>query len=159
LTLYVLILVTHAHLWLGGVNTFVKICYYVDPTWSSYKKYYERKRYVVHPDAYCPPQYYAPPIAGKDSNDFEEFMALERIREAEKELTSMMKLYGRPGLHDDWVRYLAEARRERREAEAQRKKDIEKMWEYVAWGIAGIVGIGGCIGLILWVKFLRDGGL
>ena len=86
-------------------------------------------------------------------------MALERIREAEKELTSMMKLYGRPGLHDDWVRYLAEARRERREAEAQRKKDIEKMWEYVAWGIAGVLCIGGCIGLILWVKFLRDGGL
>mgnify|MGYP005990738067 FL=1 len=98
-------------------------------------------------------------IAGKDSNDFEEFMALERIREAEKELTSMMKLYGRPGLHDDWVRYLAEARRERREAEAQREKDIEKLWEYVAWGIAGVVCIGGCIGLIVWVKFLRDGGL
>lgn len=98
-------------------------------------------------------------IAGKNSNDFEEFMALERIREAEKELESMMKLYGRAGLWDDWQRYLAEARRERREAEAQRKKDIEKLWEYVAWVVVAIVLIGGFIGIILWAKFLRDGGL
>lgn len=98
-------------------------------------------------------------IAGKNSNDFEEFMALERIREAEKELESMMKLYGRAGLWDDWQRYLAEARRERREAEAQRKKDIEKMWEYATWGIAGVLCIGGFIGIVLWAKFLRDGGL
>lgn len=98
-------------------------------------------------------------IAGKNSNDFEEFMALERIREAEKELESMMKLYGRAGLWDDWQRYLAEARRERREAEAQRKKDIEKLWEYVMWGAVAIVLIGGFIGIVLWAKFLRDGGL
>jgi hypothetical protein len=98
-------------------------------------------------------------IAGKNSNDFEEFMALERIREAEKELESMMKLYGRAGLWDDWQRYLAEARRERREAEAQRKKDIEKLWEYVAWVVVAIVLIGGFIGIVVWAKFLRDGGL
>ena len=98
-------------------------------------------------------------IAGKNSNDFEEFMALERIREAEKELESMMKLYGRAGLWDDWQRYLAEARRERREAEAQRKKDIEKLLEYVAWVVVAIVLIGGFIGIVVWAKFLRDGGL
>jgi len=98
-------------------------------------------------------------IAGKNSNDFEEFMALERIREAEKELESMMKLYGRPGLWDDWQRYLGEARRERREAEVRRKKEIAKLWEYFAWISAAVLFVVGFIGLVVWVKFLRGGSL
>ena len=43
------------------------------------------------------------------------------INEIEKELTSMMRLYGRPGLYDDWVRFQAEARKKRREEETARK--------------------------------------
>jgi len=98
-------------------------------------------------------------IGGKAEDDFEEFMALEKIKAAEKELASMMKLYGRPGLYDDWVRHQAMARKKRREEAMEAKKQKEKMWEYVAWVIAAIVCIGGFIGLIVWVKFLRDGSL
>jgi len=98
-------------------------------------------------------------LAGKNSDDFEEFMALERIKEAEKELESMMRLYGRAGLWDDWQRYLVEARKERRQAEAERQKSIAKLYEYAAWIAAFVVLIGGFIGLIIWVKYLRDGSL
>jgi hypothetical protein len=36
----------------------------------------------------------------KNSSDFEEFLALEKIHEAEKELITFMKIYGRAGLYD-----------------------------------------------------------
>lgn len=98
-------------------------------------------------------------LGGKTENDFEEFMALEKIKQVEKELTSMMKLYGRPGLHDDWVRFQAEARKQRRQQALEEKKRKEKLVEYAAWVLASVVLIGGFIGLVLWVKYLRDGTL
>ena len=82
----------------------------------------------------------------KWGNDFEEFMALEKINEVEKELTSMMRLYGRPGLYDDWVRFQAEARKKRREEEVERKQQRAKNMEYVE--AASLRGEGR-----LWVIF------
>jgi molecular chaperone GrpE (heat shock protein) len=93
-------------------------------------------------------------LGGKTENDFEEFMALEKIRETEKELTSMMRLYGRPGLHDDWVRFQAEARKKRREEELAQKKQRAKNMEYFAIFIAGFMFIGGFVLLMVWVKWL-----
>ena len=93
-------------------------------------------------------------LGGKTENDFEEFMALEKIRETEKELTSMMRLYGRPGLHDDWVRFQAEARKKRREEELAQKKQRAKNIEYFAIFIAVSVVIGGFVLLMVWVKWL-----
>ena len=55
-------------------------------------------------------------LAGKDSNDFEEFMALEKIKEQRKELLSSMQLYGRAGLKDDFLKFEIEARKARRQA-------------------------------------------
>jgi hypothetical protein len=69
-------------------------------------------------------------LGGKTENDFEEFMALEKIKEVEKELTSMMMLYGRAGLYDDWVRFQAEARKQRRQKALEEKKRKEQMREY-----------------------------
>jgi molecular chaperone GrpE (heat shock protein) len=93
-------------------------------------------------------------LGGKTENDFEEFMALEKIRETEKELTSMMRLYGRPGLHDDWVRFQAEARKKRREEELAQKKQRAKNMEYFAIFIAVSMFIGGFVLLMVWVKWL-----
>jgi len=98
-------------------------------------------------------------LGGKTENDFEEFMALEKIKQVEKELESMMKLYGRAGLWDDWVRFQAEARKQRRQAILEEKKRREEMWEYTAIGLAAVFLIGGLIGLVFWVKFLRDGAI
>lgn len=98
-------------------------------------------------------------LGGKTENDFEEFMALEKIKQIEKELTSMMKLYGRPGLHDDWIRYQAEARKKRRQQALEEKKRKEKMWEYIGWGVAVFLFVVGLVGIVIWAKFLRDGAL
>ena len=95
-------------------------------------------------------------LGGKTENDFEEFMALEKIKETEKELTSIMKLYGRPGLHDDWVRFQAEARKKRREEELEKRKQSAKNWEYFGWFLATALFVGGFIMLMVWVKWLSS---
>ena len=95
-------------------------------------------------------------LGGKTENDFEEFMALEKIKEVEKELTSMMMLYGRAGLYDDWVRFQAEARKQRRQKALEEKKRKEQMWEYAAYIAAGLLFIAGVVGLFMWVKFLVE---
>ena len=95
-------------------------------------------------------------LGGKTENDFEEFMALEKIKEVEKELTSMMMLYGRAGLYDDWVRFQAEARKQRRQKALEEKKRKEQMWEYAAYIAAGLIFIAGVVGLFMWVKFLVE---
>ena len=96
-------------------------------------------------------------LGGKTENDFEEFMALEKIKQIEKDLTSMMKLYGRPGLHDDWIRYQAEARKQRRQQALEKKKRKEKRWEYAGYLLAATIFISGLISMVLWLKWLRDG--
>lgn len=96
-------------------------------------------------------------LGGKTENDFEEFMALEKIRHAEKELESIMKLYGRAGLWDDWVRFQAEARKQRRQAKLKEIARRDRRNEIIAYIVAGVVLFAGFIGLIVWVKYLRDG--
>jgi hypothetical protein len=95
-------------------------------------------------------------LGGKTENDFEEFMALEKIRQTEKELESMMKLYGRPGMWDDWQRFLAQARKQRREAEIQKRRKAARNWDYFGWFLATSIFIGGFILLMVWVKWLSS---
>ena len=71
-------------------------------------------------------------LAGKDTNDFEEFMALEQIREQRKALLQVLQLLGRPGLKDDYLRFEAEARRQRRTDAAEAEARAAKM---VEWGV------------------------
>lgn len=70
-------------------------------------------------------------LAGKDTNDFEEFMALEKIKEQRKELLSSLQLYGRAGLKDDFLKFEIEARKKRREDEAKRKENRQKTVEWI----------------------------
>lgn len=79
-------------------------------------------------------------LAGKSTNDFEEFMALERIREQRKELLSSLQLYGRAGLKDDFLRYEIEARKARRQAAVDAKHKRDKMVEIIVGTI--LVGAG-----------------
>jgi hypothetical protein len=75
-------------------------------------------------------------------NDFEEFMALEAIREKEEELKQYMIYAGRPGLWNDWLKFQAQARKDRQAAEEQRKKNRDRMIEIIVLSIACIVGLG-----------------
>lgn len=62
-------------------------------------------------------------------SDLEEFMALEKLKQQEDELKTIMIYAGRPGLWHDWQKFQAKARVARREAEiaaaAKRKKIVE----------------------------------
>ena len=95
-------------------------------------------------------------LGGKTENDFEEFMALEKIRETEKELESMMKLYGRPGMWDDWQRFLGQARKQRREAELKRKQQAAKNWEYFGYFLGATLFVVGFILIMVWAKWLSS---
>ena len=85
-------------------------------------------------------------IMGKDTNDFESFLALDQIKEQRRQLESHMRLYGRPGLYDSWVEYQGQVRKARREAERQRLKEREELIEGLTIFGFVIVLIGSAIG-------------
>jgi len=92
-------------------------------------------------------------ILGKEGDDFEEFMALDKIKQQKSELVSYMRLYGRAGLYDDWVAYQAQARKARRDAIKQRQKEIDRLKEIAAWIVIVVVVWGGAgAGLYLLIS-------
>lgn len=65
-------------------------------------------------------------------NDFEEFMALEKIKQQEDELRSWMQLYGRAGLWNDWIRFQAQARKKRQAEIEEQKRKREELIEMIS---------------------------
>jgi len=96
------------------------------------------------------------PFSSKVQTDLEEFLALEEIRQAEKDLELLMVYTGRIGLKDDWLRYQAEARKKRKEAERQAQKEREELMENIAVAIGIFLGfslvIGALAGLVWYYK-------
>lgn len=84
-------------------------------------------------------------------SDLEEFMALEKIRQQEEELKTIMIYAGRPGLWHDWQRFQAKARTARREAEiaaaARRKKIVEGT--IIAVFVACCLAVLGALGALI----------
>jgi len=80
-------------------------------------------------------------LAGKQANDFEEFMAIEKMKESRKQLLQAMQLYGRGGLKDDFLKFEAEARKKRR---ADAKAREAKKQAIIEW----------TIGILLFVTVL-----
>jgi len=87
---------------------------------------------------------------GLGGPDLEEFMALEKIKEQEKQLKEIMIYAGRPGLWQDWQQFQAEARKSRRYAEKMAQKQREDMLRITGYSIAVIVFMAGCIGVIYY---------
>ena len=83
------------------------------------------------------------------SGDLEEFMALEKIKEQEKELKQLMIYAGRPGLWQDWQRFQAEARKSRRYAEKMAEKQREEYLQIMVYIVGGAMFIGG-VGFIIY---------
>ena len=81
-------------------------------------------------------------VMGKDTDDFESFIALDKIKEQRRQRESHMRLYGRPGLYDSWVEYQGQARKARREAEKQRQKDREEFIEAISIFLGVLVFLG-----------------
>jgi len=70
-------------------------------------------------------------ITGGEEGDWEEFQALEQIREQRKELESYIRLYGRAGQWDRWVQWQAEARKQRAAAKKAAALRREEMLEQI----------------------------
>lgn len=82
-------------------------------------------------------------VLGKDASDFEEFMALEKIKQQKEQLRSIMRLYGRPGMYDAYVEFCAKARKERQAAQRQREKERQQLIEVLTWIFIIVVVWGG----------------
>jgi hypothetical protein len=93
-------------------------------------------------------------LSGQTDDDIEEFMALEKIKQAENELESMIKIYGRAGLWEDWVRFQAEARKRRLKEKDDIRKAAIKRNEYFSYFIGAIVFVVGVYALFAWVMYL-----
>ena len=89
--------------------------------------------------------------ATHQSTDFEEFMALERVKEQEDELKQIMIYCGWPGLWQDWVRFQVEARKARREAEEANKKKIQWWIEVTIISVAMIIGVAALVLFVWWL--------
>ena len=85
-------------------------------------------------------------------SDLEEFLALEKIKEQEKQLKELMIYTGRPGMWNDWQRFQAKARVARREAEveaARRRKQIVEGTIIAMFVLCCLAVLGALIMLIL----------
>jgi hypothetical protein len=90
-------------------------------------------------------------IAGGSEGDWEEFQALEKLRQQRKELESYCRLYAPAGTWDRWQQWQAEARKQRQAA----KKAAEKVREERMEAIATFAGIAmAVIVLLLCVYYL-----
>ena len=78
-------------------------------------------------------------ITGGEEGDWEEFQALEKIREQRKELESYIRLYGRPGQWDRWLQWQNEARKARQAAKKAAEKARQERNEALA--VAGGITI------------------
>jgi len=90
-------------------------------------------------------------ITGGAEGDWEEFQALENIKEQRRGLESWCRLYGPPGTWDRWVAWQAEARKARRAAQKQKEKEREEMMEAIAWSFSGLASVGGVGGAIWFI--------
>ena len=88
-------------------------------------------------------------ITGGGEGDWQEFQALEDLKEKRRELESWCRLYGPPGTWDKWQLYQAEARKARRAAQKQKEKEREEMFEAITLAVSGLLALGGA-GALIW---------
>ena len=94
--------------------------------------------------------------------DMEAFWALEDIKRLEAEVKQMFIYNGRPGLWDDYVKFienrktLRENERKRAEAKkAARKKAIRDGLVWTGIGVAVLGVVGGALALLLFIIGLK----
>tara|TARA_R100001443_G_scaffold39390_2_gene52708 strand:- start:5519 stop:5968 length:450 start_codon:yes stop_codon:yes gene_type:complete len=92
-------------------------------------------------------------VLGKAGDDFEEFLALDKLKQQKRELESHMRLYARPGMYDDWVAYQGQMRKQRKEALRIKQKEAEELREMLSWIFIIVVLWGGICGLAYWWFF------
>jgi hypothetical protein len=94
-------------------------------------------------------------LAGKDTNDFEEFMALEKMKTQRAELLQTLQLFGRPRLKGDFLKFEADARKRRREEAEEAKKQKEKLFTWVAVSLLSSIAIAILVGMVYFIGLER----
>ena len=89
-------------------------------------------------------------------SDLEEFMALEKIRQQEDELKTIMIYAGRPGLWNDWQKFQAEARKSRRVQEELAKRKREELLEAIAIGGLITVIAAVVVAFFWWLYIMKQ---
>lgn len=84
-------------------------------------------------------------ITGGQEGDWEEFQALENIKEKRKELESYIRLYGSAGQWDRWVKWQADARVARKKAMIAAEKARKERNEMIMVAGAGVALVGSFI--------------
>ena len=82
-------------------------------------------------------------------------MALESIRQKEQQLKQIMIYTGRPGLWQDWQKFQADARKERRVREELPRRRRAELAEAIGLGAAGLLVASMVAGLVAWVAWLK----
>lgn len=82
-------------------------------------------------------------IAGGEEGDWEEFQALETIKQQRKELESHIRLFGQPGQWDRWISWQNEARKQRQAARKAAEKRQEEMMEKIQIALGVIFAVSG----------------
>lgn len=89
------------------------------------------------------------------SDDLEEFLALEQLKQQEDELRQMMQWYGRANLWNDWQKFQAEARKERQRKREEELRKRQERLEFIQLIIAGTVVLCSIVGLLWWGLWLK----
>ena len=90
-------------------------------------------------------------ITGGEEGDWEEFQALEDIRQKRVELESWCRLYAPSGTWDRWVSYEAKVRTQRAEAKKAAMKAREQRNEQIAMALAITVAFFTCIAGLYYI--------
>lgn len=83
-------------------------------------------------------------ITGASEESWAEFQAQETLREQRAELISYMRLMCKPGTYERFLKWEAEARKQRqaaRKAAEQKRQELIETLQYAAVGVIGIAGV------------------
>tara|TARA_Y100000114_G_scaffold96287_1_gene89616 strand:+ start:76 stop:513 length:438 start_codon:yes stop_codon:yes gene_type:complete len=92
---------------------------------------------------------------GANTADLEEFMHLEKLKQQEEELKQLMIYTGRPGLWHDWIKFQAQARKDRLAAIEARRRKIQHWIEIAIIVALCVVGLVGLAALFAWAVYLK----
>ena len=87
---------------------------------------------------------------GKSADTMEEFLELEKIKQAEAEIKSHFQLYGRSNLWNDWLKFEAQVRLERKKEAIEREQARAFILNVVQWLIAVLFIFGTAFSLLYW---------
>lgn len=90
-------------------------------------------------------------ITGGSEEDWEEFAALEQIKEQRRELESWCRIKAPSGTWDRWLAFEAEARKRRAEARKAAEKRREERMEQIQMATAIILAITSVVVGVWWL--------